>query len=91
MDFSHVAVNPLATRERLHTLPADMCLTSCAHHVVAPLRLLNWHTASWALLHVVLLYPLLKQLILDLIRTLESVMTLRMAPCADAREASRTL
>lgn len=87
MDFPHMSIYPLSTRERLHTLPTDVRLTPRARHMVAPLRPLDRHITCWTVLHIVLLHPLLEQFILHLICTLESIVRLRMTPRTDAREA----
>lgn len=61
MNLSHMAIDPLAFRERLHAHPANVCLTLGAHHMVTALCVFDGDIATRTALHIVLLHPFFEQ------------------------------
>jgi len=92
VEFSHMVINALASRERLEADPTSVRVTACARHVVATLRMFNGCIAAWAFLDAMRPHIFLEQ-------TVPSVLTIRaghalvvfdVARRADARKAGWT-
>jgi len=89
MSHTHVVIDAFAVRKCLHANPANVCLATCASHVVASLSPLDERLATRATFDVVRFCPLFEQLLAIniTIRTCYAIMGFDVTARTDASQA----